>query len=60
MKWEMEFNISKCHVMEMGKSERRTRWMYKIRNAAILKKARKEKDLGEIMQDNKQPECHIN
>ena len=47
----MDFNTNKCHVMEMGKSERRTRWTYKRGNAALLKKVREENDLGVIMQD---------
>ncbi len=28
-KWEMKFNVHKCHFMEMGKSERPT-WTYSM------------------------------
>ncbi len=29
-KWEMGFNVNKCHVMEMGKSEKRPSWTYML------------------------------
>ena len=57
--WKMEFNAKKCHVLEMGVSDKRPNWTYKIGNEAINKK-KEEKDLGVIVQDNLSPEKHIN
>ena len=57
-KWEMEFNVKKCHVMEMGKSEKRPNWKYKMGSENIVK-VHEEKDLGVTIQDNLQPEKHI-
>ena len=56
--WKMEFNAKKCHVLEMGVSDKRPNWTYKIGNEVISKK-REEKDLGVIVQDNLSPEKHI-
>ena len=58
-RWEMEFNIHKCHVMEMGKSEMRPSWTYKMGDD-IISRATEEKDLGVVIQDNLSPEKHIN
>ena len=58
-KWKMEFNAKKCHVMEMGKSCRRPTWRYKMGEVEI-KRSEDEKDLGVIIQENLQPEKHIN
>lgn len=60
MDWEMEFNVKKCHVMEMGKSETRPIWIYKMGNGETLKKVHEERDLGVVMRDDNQPESHIN
>ena len=30
LKWKLEFNAKKCHVMEMGKSKRRPIWKYRM------------------------------
>ena len=57
--WEMEFNVNKSHVMEMGKSGRRPVGMYKMGEEVILKKVVKEKDLGVVMQENLHPDKHI-
>ncbi|XP_050692945.1 uncharacterized protein LOC126983856 [Eriocheir sinensis] len=59
-KWEMKFNVRKCHVMEMGKSVERPKWTYKMGGGEILKKVNEERDLGVIMQDYVQPGSHIN
>ena len=58
-RWEMEFNLNKSHVMEMGKSGIRPRGMYKMGEGVVLKRVDKEKDLGVIIQDNGQFEAHI-
>ena len=58
-KWEMEFNLNKSHVMEMGKSGRRLVGTYKMGEGVVLKKVNKEKDLEVIMQENGQPESYI-
>ena len=58
-KWEMEFNVSKSHVMEMGKSERRPEGTYSMGDGVVLRKVNREKDLGVIMQDDGQHESHI-
>ena len=41
----MESNLSKCKVMEFGKSKRRVNYNYKMENVS-LKKSKKEVDLG--------------
>ncbi len=38
-KWEMEYNVEKCHVMEMGTSEKRPSWKYKMGGEEIIKEA---------------------
>ena len=59
MKWKLEFNAQKCHVMEMGMSARRPSWDYRL-GEKRLTKSREEKDLGVIVQDSLSPERHIN
>ncbi len=54
----MEFNAKKSHVMEMGKSEKRPSWKYKMGGEEIIK-VQEEKDLGIIIQDNQQSEKHV-
>ena len=44
-KWNMEFNIKKCSVMEFGKSGKRLKGNYSLGNETITKKT-EEKDLG--------------
>ena len=58
-RWKMDFNASKCHVMEIGKSSKRPSWIYKMGNS-IITTVDQEKDLGIVMQDNLSPEKHIN
>lgn len=58
--WEMEFNMDKSHVMEMGRSENRPVGVYKMGEEVEIRKVNKEKDLGVIMQGDSQPESHIN
>ena len=58
-KWEMEFNVKKCKVMEFGKGRNRTTSNYCLGNTQ-LSKTKQEKDLGVIIQDNLTPERHIN
>ena len=57
--WEMEFNTRKCHLLEMGKSEARPMYTYKMGDAIISRES-EEKDLGVFIQDNLSPEKHIN
>ena len=58
-KWEMEFNVKKCSVMEFGKSKHRITRDYKMGND-VIKRSMSEKDLGIIVSDNLSPEKHIN
>ena len=58
LKWKLEFNAKKCHVMEIGKSKRRPSGDYKL-GEVIIKKSKEEKDLGVIIQDTLCPERHI-
>ena len=59
IKWQMEFNIKKCHTMRMGKSKNRPNKDYKLGNAVITT-VKEEKDLGITVQDTLTPEKHIN
>ncbi len=36
-KWEMGFNLKKCHVKEIIKSERRPSWTYKMGDEEFIK-----------------------
>ena len=58
LRWKLEFNTKKCHVMEIGKSKRRPIWDYKL-GEDIIMKSKEEKDLGVTMQDTLSPERHI-
>ena len=58
-KWEMEFNSSKCKIMEFGKSKYRPRQVYTMGNN-IVEKTNEEKDLGVNIMDNLSPEKHVN
>ena len=55
----MEFNAKKCNMLEIGESEKRPRWKYRVR-AEQIDKVKKERDLGVIIQDNLSPEKHVN
>ena len=57
--WNMAFNAEKCKILEMGISQRRPRYEYKLGNEK-LNKAVQEKDLGIVIQDNLSPESHVN
>ena len=57
--WKMDFNANKCHVLEMGKSEKRPRGEYYMGNE-VIEKAEEEKDLGVTVQNDLSPEKHIN
>ena len=59
VKWQMEFNINKCHVMKMGKSKYRPCKTYKM-GEKIIKEVTEEKDLGVIIQNDLSPEKHVN
>ncbi len=41
-KWEMEFNVKKCHVMEVGKSEKTSSWTYKMGDKEINESTRRK------------------
>lgn len=58
-KWEMDFNVKKCSVMEFGKSKKRITWEYKMGND-VIKRTTSEKDLGVTISNNLSPEKHIN
>ena len=59
LRWKLEFNAKKCHVMEFGKSKKRPSWTYKMGAETILR-SKEEKDLGVMIQDTLSPEKHIN
>ena len=59
MEWKMQFNTSKCKIIEMGKSNKRFCWDYKLGDD-FLNKADGETDLGVVVQTNLSPEKHIN
>ena len=44
-KWQMEFNTSKCKVVEFGRSKRRVHWDYMMEGVK-LEKLSEEVDLG--------------
>ncbi len=54
----MEFNLSKCKVMEFGKSKKRIQHHYGM-DGVNLKKL-KEMDLGVTVTENLTPDRHIN
>lgn len=54
----MDFNATKRHILEMGKSAERPRWHYTISKKTLNQKKDK-KNLG-IRRDNHSPEKHIN
>ena len=55
--WQMEFNLSKCKVMEFGKSKKRVRYDYEM-NGVRLEKS-KEVDLGVTVTEDLTPDKHI-
>lgn len=57
--WEKNFNAKKCKILEMGKSAIRPLMNYSLGNGKIIK-AREEKGLRVLIQDNLSPEKHIN
>ena len=59
IKWQMEFNLNKSHVMRMGKSKYRPYKEYQLGRETISEVS-EEKDLGVIIQNNLSPEKHIN
>ena len=58
-KWEMEFNIKKCSIMEFGRSKNRIIGTYKLGDEEV-KKVEYEKDLGVVITNNMSPDKHIN
>lgn len=58
-KWQMEFNPSKCKILEFGKSKRRVHWDYTMMGAK-LEKSSEEVDLGVTVTESLTPERHIN
>ena len=58
-KWQMEFNVDKSQVMEMGGGGRRPVWTYTVEGGMELRKVQREKDLGVIIQSNIQSDSHI-
>ncbi|MPC56643.1 hypothetical protein E2C01_050608 [Portunus trituberculatus] len=53
----LEFNVEKCHVMELRKSKRRSVWNYFM--GKQIMKTKEEKDLGVIIQETLSPKKHI-
>ena len=58
LKWQMEFNTSKCSVIHMGESQRRITATYKL-GEGELRVVDKEKDLGVSISKNLDPGEHI-
>ena len=58
-KWKMRFNVSKCRVLQMGKSEKRPRRNYMI-GLEELGGGGTVKDLGVRIDENMSPQGHIN
>ena len=58
-KWQMEFNIRKCRVVEFGKSKRRVHWDYMMEGVK-LGKLSEEVDLGVTITQGLTPDRHIN
>ena len=58
IKWKLDFNAKKCHVIELGKSKRRPEWSNNMGQELILKN-KEEKDLGVVIQDTLSIEWHI-
>ena len=58
-KWQIEFNKSKCKVMEFGKSKRRVHWDYTMEGVK-LEKTKEEVDLGVTITEGLTPDRHIN
>ncbi len=58
LKWEIEFNVKKCNVMEFGMSKNRMS-DYKLGNVVINKQL-SEKDLGVLVSNNLSLSNHIN
>ena len=55
----MEFNAKKkCHILEMGESEMRSTWTYKVGHN-ILSIKRRSENFGVVIQDNLSPKKHI-
>ncbi len=55
---QMEFNLSKCKVMEFGKSKKRIQYHYEMDDVK-LKKSKEEVDLGVTVAENLTLERHI-
>ena len=56
--WKMDFNATKCHVVEMGKSAKRPQGAYYMGSEEI-RKVEDEKDLGVTVKCDLSPEKHI-
>ncbi len=57
-RWEIQFNVHKCHVMEVGKSAMRPKWTYRLGNN-IISSGTEEKALEVVIQGNLSPEKYI-
>lgn len=49
-KWEMDFNVNKCHTFRMGKGKSRPLKQYKM-NERDISMVKEEEDLGVTIQD---------
>ena len=54
-KWQMEFNIDKCSVINLGRENQHNR--YTLRNV-LLKKSKTERDLGVVVSTDLRPRQH--
>ena len=55
-RWKMEFNVDKCKIMHMGRSNPKHNYSM---DGAELTKTVKEKDLGVLVEDNLEFDQHI-
>ena len=56
--WQMKFNLSKCKVMEFGKSKKRVRYDYEM-TGVRLEKSKEEVDLGVTVTEDLTLDKHI-
>ena len=54
-RWEMRFNVEKCHVLHLGRHNPRHKYTM---NGIQLEVSEKEKDIGVIISENLKPTTH--
>ena len=54
-KWEMRFNVDKCHLLHLGRNNQKHSYNM---NGNMLESTDKEKDIGVIISNNLKPAAH--